>query len=125
MSMPYANLPKNKVFANLISCLEEINDFRMPNKIKYPLVSIVLMALCAIIGGADNWVEVASFCKDHVAWFRNALGLECGVPSHDTFNRVFNQTIPNELTYWLILWLEATLPQSNTADVIHMDGKVL
>lgn len=123
--MPINKVQKSPSFANLIECLEEISDPRIHKKSKYPLVSILLMALCASLGGANNWVEIANFCKDHKNWFQKQLTIICGVPSHDTFNRVFNLIDPNQFSYWLIIWMESCFPQSFPDELVHMDGKVL
>ena len=65
MSMPINKQQKSQSFANLIECLEEIRNPSIQLNFKYPLVSILLMALCASLGGTNNWAEVANFCKDN------------------------------------------------------------
>lgn len=125
MSMPTINLQENKSFSTLIECLEQIKDPRAQGKIKYPLASVILMSICATIGGADNWVEVAHFCNDHKQWLSTILGITCGIPSHDTFNRIFNIILPEQLSFWLILWVEEILPPSTKSDIYHCDGKVI
>jgi predicted transposase YbfD/YdcC len=50
---------------------------------------MILMALCAVLCGADNWVDVAEWAEDNESWLRRYLVLEYGTPSHDTFSRVF------------------------------------
>ena len=52
-------------------------------------MDMIVIALCVVICGADNWVAVTSFGHAKLAWFRRLLQLPNGIPSHDTFNRVF------------------------------------
>lgn len=125
MTMPKTNLYENKSFSTLIDCIDQIEDQRMQGKIKYPLRSVILMVVCATIGGADNWVEVMHFCKDHKEWFYITLGITCGIPSHDTFGDIFNRIHPEQLSFWLILWIEEIMPQSLEGDMYHCDGKTL
>lgn len=125
MAMPDNKVQNTQVFANLITCLGEIEDPRVEKKVDYPLVPVLLMALCAMLGGANNWVEVAGFCRDHSKWLKSNLKIECGIPSHDTFNRVFNLIRPKDLIFWLSLWMENCLPKSVVEKVIHVDGKAL
>jgi len=125
MAIPNNKVQNREVFANLITCLGEIEDPRVEKKSQYPLDSILLMALCAMLGGSNNWVEVAVFCCDHKEWFEDKLEIECGIPSHDTFNRVFNLITPKDLVFWLSLWMENCLPKNKSESAIHIDGKSL
>lgn len=56
---------------------------------RHDLREMILMALCAVLCGADNWVDVAEWAEDNESWLRRYLVLEYGTPSHDTFSRVF------------------------------------
>ena len=58
-------------------------------KTPHKLVDTVTMTLCAVIAGADDWVEIAGYVTAKEAWFRGFLELPGGIPSHDTFGRVF------------------------------------
>jgi len=70
-------------------------DPRVRLKTRHKLVDILVMALCRVIAGCDSWVEIAMFCKTRLDWFRQFLELPNGVPSHDTFGRVFSLIDPN------------------------------
>jgi len=67
------------------------------------------MALGGVIAGCDSWVEMAMFCKNRLDWFRQFLELPNGVPSHDTFGRVFSLLDPNALTQCFVSWIRNTL----------------
>ena len=56
---------------------------------RHDLAEMILMALCAVMCGADTWVDVAEWAEDNEAWLKRYLVLEHGTPSHDTFGRVF------------------------------------
>ena len=56
---------------------------------RHDLHEMILMALCAVLCGADTWVDVAEWAEDNESWLRRYLALEHGTPSHDTFSRVF------------------------------------
>lgn len=109
--------------ANLIACLEEVTDPRIDRCKKHELVVILLLAILAIFSGAKNWVQVVSFAHDHKEWLHEQIWLPNGIPSHDTFHRVFLLLNPKELKEWLILWLEVAL--HDNSDQIAIDGKII
>src|SRR5262249_21952444 len=67
----------------------DLPDPRVDRTKKHRLVDILAITLCATIAGADSWEEVERFGKARLDWLRRFLELPNGVPSHDTFNRVF------------------------------------
>src|SRR3712207_9162400 len=72
-------------------------DPRDGKKTEHRLVDILTITLCAVICGADDWVAVATFGETKEAWLRTFLALPGGIPSHDTFGRVFRLLDPDEL----------------------------
>ena len=60
----------------------------------YPLLNIVVMTLCAVISGADDFVAIAQWARTHQAWLARFLDLSAGIPSHDRFNAVLLPSIP-------------------------------
>lgn len=109
--------------ANLIACLEEITDPRIDRRKRHELVAILLIAILAIFSGAKNWVQVVRFAHDHEEWLCQQIWLANGVPSHDTFDRVFIRLNPKEVRDGLLLWLEFAL--HDNGDHIAIDGKVI
>src|SRR5215211_5308802 len=67
----------------------ELDDPRVERGRRHELLDIVTIALCAVICGAESWVEVETFGRAKEAWLRTFLALPNGIPSHDTFGRVF------------------------------------
>src|SRR5215217_5220930 len=67
----------------------DLPDPRIDRCKRHALLDVVTIAFCAVVCGADTWVDVAEFGRSKQAWLRTFLGLPNGVPSHDTFGRVF------------------------------------
>ena len=90
MSIILHEIWHNHVYlANLIACLEEVTDPRIDRCKRHELVAILLIAILALFSGAKNWVQVVRFAHDHEKWLRDKIWLFNGIPSHDTFERVF------------------------------------
>jgi predicted transposase YbfD/YdcC len=81
------------------------------------------MALCGIIAGADDWVEIAAYAKAKEEWFRGFLELRGGIPSHDTFGRVFSLLDPDEFGKCYVDWLRGLI--SVPDELVAVDGKTL
>ena len=90
----------------------------------HELLKILVIALCAILAGADNWEDVAEFGKARLAWFQTILELPNGIPSHDTFTRVFARLDPEEFRASFLSWRGA-VSELLGGQVIAVDGKVL
>ena len=108
--------------ASLRTCLEGVSDPRSSHARRHPLPSILFLALTAVIGGTDTWVEVEEFGRDHRAWFEQWLRLPHGIPSHDTFGRVFALLDPEQLEAGFAQWVQ-TLHGLLTGQVVALDGK--
>ena len=68
----------------------KLEDPRIERARRHELLDIIVITFCAVICGADNWVEIEEFGKARQEWFRRFLQLPNGIPSHDTFGRVFS-----------------------------------
>lgn len=88
------------------------------------LTDIMVIAICAAICGADNWVEVEEYGKAKEAWLRRFLVLRHGIPSHDTFGRVFALIDPQEFQSGFIHWVQQ-VHDIVGSEVIAIDGKQL
>ena len=108
--------------ASLRSCLEEVSDPRSAHARRHPLTSILFLALTAVIGGADTWVEVEEFGRDHRAWFERWLCLPHGIPSHDTLGRVFALLDPEPREAGFARWVQS-LHGLLTGQGVALDGK--
>lgn len=102
----------------------KIHDPRIGNAKRHNLLDIILIAICAVICGADNWSDIELFGKNKLAWLRQFLELPNGIPSHDTFGRVFALLDPDEFRRSFMAWVQA-INQLTQGQVIAVDGKQL
>jgi predicted transposase YbfD/YdcC len=115
-------MPEN-VCTSILEHFSTLPDPRILLKTLHRLVDIVTMALCAVIAGADDWVEIAAYAKAKEGWFKEVLKFEGGIPSHDTFGRVFALLNPDAFAKCYIDWVRALV---NIPDeVVAIDGKTL
>jgi predicted transposase YbfD/YdcC len=84
----------------------------------------VVITICAVIADADTWVEVADFGRDREQWFRTFLDLHNGIPSHDTFGRVFRHLDPQQWQTCFLSWIQA-VSQVTAGQIVPIDGKTL
>jgi predicted transposase YbfD/YdcC len=99
----------------------DLPDPRAHNAI-HNLHDILIIALCAVICGANGWVEVEVFAKAKIAWFSTFLDLKHGIPSHDTFGRVFSRLNPDAFERCFVAWTRA-VAQTAWGGLIAIDGK--
>jgi predicted transposase YbfD/YdcC len=104
-------------FANL-------TDPRMDRSKRHCLLDIIILAVCATLGNADGWADIERFGKAKIAFFRTFLELPNGIPSHDTFGRVFARLDPAALMACIQQWLDA-LGKAVAGEVVAIDGKTL
>ena len=90
----------------------------------YPLIDMVVIALCAVICGADDFVAIAKFARTKKEWLSQFLDLTNGTPSHDRFNAVFAALKPEEFEKCLLSWV-TSLHEITDGQVIAIDGKTL
>jgi predicted transposase YbfD/YdcC len=96
---------------------------RRRTRVKHPLINLVVMALCGTIAGADSWEEIVQFAHDRREWLSRFLNLSEGIPSHDTFGRVFAALDPVAFQKCLLAWVQR-LHELTQGQVIAIDGKV-
>lgn len=103
---------------------EGLEDPRKGNARQHIFVEILIIAICAVICGADGWNDIELFGKNKKEWLKSFLELPKGIPSHDTFGRVFAQIKPEEFQKRFIEWVEA-VEKLTEGQVIAIDGKKL
>jgi len=113
-----------KPTASIIHHFSSIQDPRVNRQKKHQLQDIFFISLCAIICGADNWVAVEEFGLAKEAWFTGLLGLEHGIPSHDTFGEVYAAIDADHFSVCFSRWA-ADLATLTEGEVIAIDGKCL
>jgi predicted transposase YbfD/YdcC len=108
---------------SIIAHFATLEDPRVERTKLHPLISIVALALCAVICGADSWVEVAEFGELRREWLDRWLNLPGGIPSHDTFGRVFAALDPEAFEACFAQWVQA-IAGATSGQVVAIDGKV-
>lgn len=103
---------------------DELEDPRLERTRAHKLIDIVMLAIVAILGDAEHWTEVELFGRSKEAEFRRFLALPGGIPSHDTFNRVFNRLDPQQLNRCFMRWVQH-LAEGLGIQTIALDGKTL
>ena len=86
-----------------------------------------MIAICAIMCGADTWQEMEEFGKEKEHWFKRFLKLQSGIPSHDTFYRLFCLLAPETFQACFTQWVKSAFSpsQTNNDDIIPIDGKAI
>ena len=100
----------------------EIADPRRKAGLRYPLIEILFIAICAIIGGADDWVAIERFGKAKIEWFKKYLRLKHGMEYHDTFGDIFGVLDPEQFAQAFTKWMNRI---AEVAGVIALDGKTV
>lgn len=117
-------MPAPSTVGALVDHFAELEDPRVERTKRHPLLSIVALALCGVIVGAESWDEIEEFGKAKAAWFGQVLDLPHGIPSHDTFNRVFAALDPHQFRACFAGWMQR-VAQVLPTEVIALDGKTL
>ena len=111
-------------FASLEACFGDIADPRVVGRCDHKLVEIILVAVCAVLCGAESWSEVEEFGNAKETWLRHYLELPAGIPSHDPFSWVFRLVDARAFQERFLQWVEAHFTISR-AQVIAVDGKTV
>ncbi len=101
-----------------------LKDPRIDRTKRHKLLDILTIAICAVICGADGWTDIEFFGKSKKKWFQTFLELPNGIPSHDTFGRVFAQLDPAQFETCFLAWIRA-ISDLIPGQVIAIDGKQL
>src|ERR1700679_2008355 len=99
-----------------------IEDPRESAKVKYDLVELLVVAVNAVLVGADTFVEIELWAEEKLEWLRSYLELPHGIPSHDTFGRLFGLIDPDQFESAFRRWVGSILPALGT-EIVAVDGK--
>lgn len=101
-----------------------VTDPRVERTRRHLLCDILLMTLCATLAGAEGFCDIAEWAQTKEGWLRTFLDLPGGIPSHDTFERVFRRLNPKELHACFLRWIDSLVARRETPRVA-IDGKTL
>lgn len=103
-------------------CFQDLPDPRVEGRCDHQLIDMVMIAICAVLCGADSWVGVETFGKAKENWLRQYLELKNGIPSHDSFGRLFAMLDADAFQKGFMRWVEAVFVVTK-GQVIAIDGK--
>lgn len=115
---------QNASISPLKSQLLQLTDPRLKRKRKHELIDVLMIAVTALLCGAENFTHMAQFGKAKESWLRTFLTLSNGIPSHDTFRRVFMLLSPEKFSSVFLSWTQS-LRQAVGAEVVALDGKTV
>jgi predicted transposase YbfD/YdcC len=113
-----------EIWDQLYDAFASIPDPRIDRTKAHSLIDIISIAICAVICGADSWVAVETFGTTKRAWLERSLALPNGIPSHDTFGRVFAALDATQFQEHFVRWVQAIWP-AELGEVISIDGKTV
>lgn len=101
-----------------------IVDTRVERTKEHKLIDIIAISIMAVISEAEGWVVIETYGKAKQSWLKEFLSLPNGIPSHDTFGRVWSIFSTEEFNKCFFNWLD-TLVKKCGIDVVSIDGKTL
>ena len=113
-------LAKNSLLAHLA----QVPDPRVNRRKDHDLVDVLVIAICTLLCAGETFNDMEEFGKSKYDWFKTFLGLRNGIPSHDTFNRVFAALDPNQFLDCFLRWTQS-IRQAVSQEIVALDGKAL
>ena len=117
-------MASNQGFGAIGEHFGDLKDPRVDRTKRHWLPDIIAVTLCAVICGADNWVEIEDFGNAKYSWLKKFLSLPNGIPSHDTFGRVFAMLASDKFAECFMSWVR-TVSELTKGQVVAIDGKTL
>lgn len=108
----------------LIQSFADFPDPRRQGRIQHRFIDMLVIAVCAVIAGADSWTDIANYGRSKEEWLRTFLRLDGGIPSHDTFRRVFSILNPETFEQCFYEWVSGFFLALNR-EVVAIDGKTV
>lgn len=121
---PGSTASPHPLSARVMDHFQSIPDYRVNRRRRHELIDILVITICAIICGADEWTEVEEYGNAKIEWLKTFLKLPNGIPSHDTFGRVFARLNPDALQKAFLSWVNA-VETITAGQLVALDGKTL
>lgn len=109
---------------NILAYFEELDDPRIEKNQKHPLINVISIAILGVICGADTWVDIERYGNAKREWLGTFLDLKNGIPSHDTFGRVFRWLDAEQFQARFVTWTQH-ICELTAGQVVSLDGKKL
>lgn len=110
--------------ASIAEHFSTLKDPRIERHKKHKLVDIILLAICAILSGAEGWEAIEEYGHAKLEWLRKFISLEHGIPTHDTIARVLSRVSAKGLQQCFMNWV-AAVHEVTAGQVVAMDGKTV
>ena len=110
--------------ASLTERFSKLKDPRVDRTKRHKLIDVVVIAICAVIGGADTWADMELFGKSKEDWLSRLIELPNGIPSHDTFGRVFAMLDAEQFQECFVDWVRA-VSEVTDGQLVAIDGKTV
>src|ERR1700682_3926951 len=107
---------------DLVAHFADLPDPRVERTRLHSLTDILVIAICATICGADDFVAIEAWGRAQEGWLKERLALPNGIPAHDTFDRVFRRLDPDAFSRCFIAWVQAARAATE-GEVVAIDGK--
>jgi predicted transposase YbfD/YdcC len=108
----------------LVEHFSALEDPRCAGKVDHRLIDILVIAVCAVIACAESWDDIALYGRNKLSWLQSFLTLANGIPSHDTFRRVFMLIDPDAFEACFSAWAQS-FAETFDREVVAIDGKTL
>ena len=108
--------------ATLAEHFGSLEDPRATHLTDHKLIEVIIIAICGVICGAETWTDIELFGNERQEWLKEFLELKNGIPSHDTFGRVFARLDPEQFQARFAGWVQAVF-QVTKGEVVAVDGK--
>ena len=109
---------------SLIEHFKDLPDPRVQGRVDHDLIDVLIIAVCTLLCGGTGFDDMADFGQAKQEWFQTFLTLRHGIPSHDTFNRVFAALKPAAFLDCFLRWTHS-LRESVAHEIVALDGKAL
>jgi len=109
---------------NPLKYFAELRDPRVERNREHVLEEVLLIAIASVLSGAESWNDMEDYGKAKLLWLKTFLKLPSGIPSHDTFNRVFAALDPEQLEKGFVAWV-GSIAKLTAGEVVAIDGKAL
>src|SRR6266567_6994177 len=114
----------SSMIQGLAACFTGLEDPRETRRCDHQLTDILVIAVCAVIACAESWDDIALYGRNKLSWLRSFLSLANGIPSHDTFRRVFMLIDPDAFEACFSAWAQSFAKVFHR-EVVAIDGKTL